>query len=626
MQQSLRIRRLRISHNPLNNESKLIFNRSYLTVGAVEASVTEPGEITSKSSESSQDGPRASYLSRTSKASTINPNFFTSRPSPNAWMISPQYLSLQAALTASSYSPSVVWDRYSALVAYMGSEPLPLELHQSTLRKCVTSPAQLRAYRKDWIRKLTRNEEVAKWRAHSSKWNPSLPPYNPLYFDDTRLRSVIRNIYQSGNIPNTEDYNFMLEFYAAAGNFRAPLSILREIRSELGDQALTAQTYELCLQAFAEYSEHKVHAAEMSAREQSLKTWANEVLWVLQSCKVALTSSMLESLLRMMQNFDDTSMLELLLSSGYGIDLRNPDRPWDPFTSRFARAYQEAVTSAVAPPQVPHMSTSALNAVITVLGRRGDIPGMVSAFEVLTSPLPRPPRLDASINSSGFDEVEDEEPVFYDSPTRDNSQTLISPPSPPRPNTKTYERMLKYAALSQNHLLCRYLLSSAMAMDRRHHLQLQDDIRSGATPLRGVAVAVTHNMLNSVLSTTNNLKSRMEWMEKVLRTVVSQKHLDALYFRKFLVDDHKNYPARNRINTPRFISQLDTFQVEASPTLPSADVERPFDVVRHLSYLNKEHVRAVEMLHHVRSTLRDWKRYGTPSPGPRAYNRPLKHH
>ncbi|KAF8665613.1 hypothetical protein AX16_000069 [Volvariella volvacea WC 439] len=340
-------------------------------------------------------------------------------------------------------SPSRVWTHYTSLLSVLGHEKLPLELHQEVLRKCTSPSSILRA---SAARRVVANGRLARSHIHES-----------------RFQTIIRNIRAMGVKPHLDDYHFILQQFAAVGHDTGALSVYQELLV-LGLKPRT-RTFGLCLQAIAHRLSLPIPQAERSKHISETQRAMSGLITDMQKHDIPLTSVNLDLIVRILKETSDFKGFESLIKWGYGIDLSNPDCPPLEFYGEDlpAPGLVDANPPSLRKP-LP-FSTAALNTVIDCLGRFGNISKMIQAFEVLTQPLPQA----AQHKFNSFDD--DEDFGVFDStiPRRYN-------PPHAKPNTTTYNILLRHLAQAGHAILLRHYLLQAIWLDKRTDRLLRNAI------------------------------------------------------------------------------------------------------------------------------------------------------
>ncbi|KAJ6599258.1 hypothetical protein DFH09DRAFT_1243670 [Mycena vulgaris] len=395
-------------------------------------------------------------------------------------------------------NPSRVWANYTNLLTFLGYELLPLEIHRQVLRQCTPSSRLLRA--------------SATRRIFAGN-----VPQSPHVYEG-RFQAVIRNIRASGGQPMLDDYNFILEQFAAVGHHFGAMQVYTELTS-LGLTPRT-KTFGLCLQAIAHRLTLPVARRERARRIAITRRMVSDLVNAMKSFNIPFTSVNLDLTMRILKETTDMEGFEALMKWGYGIDLANPDCP--PLEQM---ARNSATDDAQPRPNYQPFSTSALNMTIDTLGRLRNISRMVQAFEVLTTPLPRRA-------TSSYDEDEDDDYGASGEPVL--SSTFILPSA--SPNTTTYNILLRHISRAGHAALARHYLLQAMELDRQVMLDLKHHI--GNMPLQEVPAphfAINRGTLLSVFGESNRDKNvgLMRWLYSKFNRILKKKRAELNFFTNF---------------------------------------------------------------------------------------------
>ncbi|KAJ7699891.1 hypothetical protein B0H17DRAFT_925883 [Mycena rosella] len=392
-------------------------------------------------------------------------------------------------------NPTRVWANYTNLLTFLGYERLPLKIHQQVLRKCTPSSRLLRA-------SATRRLFVGN------------VPRTPHVYEG-RFQAVVRNIRISGGQPTLDDYNFILEQFAAVGHHFGVMQVYSEMLS-VGLVPRT-KTFGLCLQAIAHRLTLPVTPTEKARRLAVTRRMVSDLVNAMKSFNIPFTSVNLDLTMRILKETTDMESFETLMKWGYGIDLANPDcPPLEHLASSSATADTQPPVKG--PPPQP-FSTAALNMTLDTLGRLKNIPRLVQAFEVLTTPLPRRA-------TSSYDEDDDDD---FGEPT---SASTFMPPSAP-PNTTTYNILLRHLSQAGHAVFARHYLIQAMELDRQVMLELKHNL--GKMPLQEVPAphfAINRGTLLSVFGESNRDKNvgLMRWLHSKFTRILRKKRGELKFF------------------------------------------------------------------------------------------------
>ncbi|KAJ7276207.1 hypothetical protein B0H12DRAFT_1041020 [Mycena haematopus] len=388
-------------------------------------------------------------------------------------------------------NPSRVWANYTNLLTFLEYEGLPVEIHQQVLRKCTPSSRLLRA-------SATRRIFLGNV--------PRLP-----HVYEGRLQAVIRNIRATGTQPTLDDYNFILEQFAAVGHHFGVMQVYRELTA-VGIVPRT-KTFGLCLQAIAHRLTLPVAPKDRAQIVAVTRRIVSDLVNAMKSLEIPFTSVNLDLTMRILKETTDLQGFELLMKWGYGIDLANPDCPPLEYLDRSAKG-----------PTPQAFSTAALNTTIDTLGRLGNIPRMVQAFEVLTTPLPRR----AATTSSTYND-EDDDDDYGASPESTPAFTLPFA----SPNTATYNILLRHVSRAGHAVFARHYLLQAMHLDKQTMLDLKHNI--GNMPLQEVPAphfAINRGTLLSVFGESNRDKNvgLMRWLHSKFHRIIMKKRKEHDFF------------------------------------------------------------------------------------------------
>ncbi|KII95389.1 hypothetical protein PLICRDRAFT_129139 [Plicaturopsis crispa FD-325 SS-3] len=397
-----------------------------------------------------------------------------------------RHADLAESLSRDAPNPSRVWGRYIDLLSFIGSETLPLHVHQAVLRKCVPPTKELRASN---IKRL--QDGTASTRPHKY---------------EERMQLVIHHMDASGHKPTLDDYNFVLEQFAAVGHCDGAMEVYKELVHK--GYAPTPRTYGLCLQAIAYKQTLPCRPHELPGIMARTTRMCTDLLREMFARGIPFTSVNFDLALRVLKEATDDEGFAALIRTGYGIDLAYPDQqPLEHVRGKTKGARGRDIAAEL--PQPLPFSTAALNTIIDVLGRRKKVPRMVVAFEVLTVPLP--PHANEHFSST-FDD--------------DDDFGVRSPPESSRyrgphaePNITTYNLMIKHMCSAGHATLARHYMVAAMHVDYAEDRRLRGDVMR--LPLHEIAAphfSVNRGTFLPAYGLANRDKN-LELMRWVLRAV-----------------------------------------------------------------------------------------------------------
>ena len=465
-------------------------------------------------------------------------------------------------------SPSRVWSNYTNLLNFLGYEKLPLEIHQQVLRQCTPPTAQLRTA-------ATRRILVGN--------KPATP-----HIHEGRFQTIIRTIRSFEMKPSLDDYNFILEQFAAVGHHLGAIHVYRELR-QLG-LIPVPKTYTLCLQAIGHRLTLPIKRGTRSHLVEQCRTLLGNLTAEMHNFNIPFTSVNVDLTMRILKEILDMEGFEALMRWAYGIDLSNPDR-----TPLEYMGLNTAVSGFSSPeqsrPPLPSplpFSTPALNTTIDILGRLGDVSKLIQTFEVLTMPLPNAAQHQfASFDDDDFGTVDG-----FVAPK-------FNPPHAPA-NTTTYNILLRHLSQGGHTALARHYLVQAMHLDRRFDHKLRIAVMN--KPIDQVPAprfALNRGTLLSVYGVSNRDKNAglMRWLASKLPRIVKRKQSSLDFFTR--VRDQrlsKNKPIGPskasskavRFRSPRWnVPNVFDLDVNA-PLISPPNHLKPLDLNTHIQVLERD--------------------------------------
>ncbi|KDQ14734.1 hypothetical protein BOTBODRAFT_32483 [Botryobasidium botryosum FD-172 SS1] len=535
--------------------------------------------------------------------SSLSPTFFyPTIPAPHdRWRNLPHGALLQDVLSCppDQAQHANVWSYYNSVRDQLHGDFLPREVYHEVLRRCVPPAAHMRQH--SVLREV--------W-AHSIRTRP-------MY--EQRMQAVIQQMRAAGHTPALEDYHFVLEQFAASGYLVGAMNVWRELLQE--GFAPKHRTYGLCLQAIA----RRISMPYPHRYEQQLRTEVARAcvgfLEDMQKRGFHFSSVNLDLFMRVIAWSGHTAVYERLLKVGYGIDLDNPDHRPKEFIERYKLLMEAARQAQSPPPPFPVFSTAALNTTVNILGRSGNIMRMITAFEVLSAPLPDTdptPTNPNSDSSSASDPtsayVDDEAPLYGYSTSTEVLSPLTERVLLARPNTTTYTSLVHFASIHDTELFARHYLLAAVHDARRAsaalYQQLEARRRGTAQNQNGEflepfipspSVAVSVKMLLPLHGYANRASKSglMRWLLEVERTVVAEKKRELRFMMRIAT-------------SPDAVRLTQSVVEEAQEDVPAIGDPRPraraFDIVSHINLLQKEIQNLTELSERTAQALKRVRR------------------
>lgn len=480
--------------------------------------------------------------------------------------------SLRTALSKDNADSSTVWTRYVDFAGALDYSGLPLEIHQKVLRKCVPHPSVLRPFA-------------------ARRMQGPAPPRAPHPYE-ARLRAVMRNIRSITQKPSLDDYNYVLEQFAAVGHLYGSMKVYDELRHAVKLQP-DARSFSLNLQSIAHRLTLPMYKSRRARIQSDCTAFCKMLLNDMSSLSIPFTPVVLDLAVRISKETADQALFSQLLKLVYGIDLDFPDHL--PIQQNHSASVEAGI------PQLPSFqpfSTAALNTTIDMIGRSGNVPKLVQAFEVLTQPLPPQASQHYSL------EFDDEDDFGVVNPA--STQPHETPHA--KPNSTTYHLLLKHLSRANHSTLARHYLFQAFQLDRAVDRAVRTQIYH--TPYKTPAPQFTINrhMLLSVFGTAKRNKDMqlMRFVGYIARQTYRRKKNDIAYYselrqlqrqgRQPLAPDHDpSHPKTSVLPRETFVDVLpssshvvdaaDSSSLTTPEPLPRV---KYFDVSVHLDVLQKD--------------------------------------
>lgn len=375
-------------------------------------------------------------------------------------------------------TPDKTWHAYRDLLRLGAWEniSIPLEMHQSVLRRSLPSTYSLRAQ--------SRPRDTARQRL-----SPTLSTVHP-YQD--RILMVLANIRQSGFSPTLRDFHLILNQYAAVGHVQGCLDVLQDITNH--GYSPTEQTFGYVFVSLARrVALGSMMRIDREKFDELVSQTCNMLMDDMQARSINFTPKILDLCTRIMGTSRSLKTYQSLLSSLYGIDLDQPDVITSSFAASFQNLASIARDSGLPPPAPPNISTATLNTIIQLVGSgpSASLPKMISAFETLTNPLPS---LHTPEHAYGYADADDDEPHY----TPDMLSEKIPPRKAAQPNTQTYTYLIQYSANLGSKVFARYFLRRAIHAEREHAECLQTNIAALLRDLREDDIEITDTIIDQI--------------------------------------------------------------------------------------------------------------------------------
>ena len=426
---------------------------------------------------------------------------------------------IKSLLSAETPNPNRVWASYLELLEFYGNAKVPLDIHQSVLRKCAPPATNIRAL-------------ASRHRASGVRYSE-----DQVY--ESRYQRVIRNIRSGGDAPALGDYHCVLELFAAVGNHAGAMLVLQEI-GRVGLEK-KPRTYGLVLQALSHRLALPVLLLDHPLLVREVTEQCKSVLKEMATLRVEYTPPNVDLAFRILKESLDMEGFKLLLRHAYGIDLEYPDRPpleyWD--KSRATATDESQDGPPLAPPTQLPFTIAAFNTTLDYLGRAGDVSKLVQMFEVATAPLP------SNTSTSSFDDDDDDDFGV--------SNPQVAPYKPPhvRPNTTSFRLMLKWTARARNQVLVRHYLDFAIQTEQEQNRQLREwSLKLHPDEIPSPVMTVNQKLFIPARALGNRDKNLrlLSYVHAKTKRYVRMKKLDIAFYsavRQGWIDAGVYHPVRN---------------------------------------------------------------------------------
>ena len=512
---------------------------------------------------------RSSILSNSLNSSHSSPQLsyaLSSSFPPSDYYQQLRLANLEYALESEA-SPFQLWSAYSGLVGIAGGDFIPLDIHQKVLRRCWPSTSFLR-------QSIARGLEQGR-----------LPEVAD--FPEERFHTVLRNIRSIGLQPTLGDFNTILEKFAIVGHYQGCWEIYKDLKRHGCIPSQT--TFGYCFQSIAYRFSLPIPKASRETIAVITQDMFSTYMADMRTFHVPMNPVTFDLSIRILKETLDREGFENLMRWGYALDLSNPDR----------LALELSDPSHVGPDGsrlVPFpFTTTALNTTIDVLGRLGDIPKMIQAFEVLTQPLPY-------AREHFFSSFESDESDDYGVKVTMDYPTHVPLPHA-KPNTSTYNIMLRYICRADHAVFTRHYLNHARMLDRQTAHTLRNDVqhaRSNKKPLEEIPsprMNINAGMLLPILGQGNKDKNLglLKWLQSKMPIILRKCKTDLDYFHGVLEEVKQERLAafpNPELNKPLPPPVLD-LDIR-NPPPPEQTFVKPFNIDLHVRILSRNYGQIVD--------------------------------
>jgi hypothetical protein len=448
--------------------------------------------------------------------------------------------SLETLLSTRGALYQTVWESYLALkdiVDRQRGPPIPRCILEAVLRQCTPTWHALRHHA---IQPMTEYGALKRLQ-------------NPLPHE-SRLRSVLQYMKKSNQPPTEDDFHFILQQMAAVGHVRGAASVLEEMEATEGVKP-SIKTFKHILRSCVYLMESPFPPEVESRVSNEVTTLASQVAQRMPSLNVELDAPIVELMLRIFKEQQNTEACEHILRLACSFDVHRPDRMPEEFEKRLKDA---DTRQSPLPVPVP-VTTSMLTTLMKLYGSQGEISKMITTFEVLTNPYPLPSNLPSPQSDwwDADDEYDVANPVIQ-TPLKHRPEYVWDPPKS-SPNTATFDTIIRYLAWARQRMLCEHYMLLAEEYDKAESVRLRNELSKELTRLESVSPItnpdrmsddsaalegrgfieaprfhITSHMFHPVFVYANQarLTELMRWMQQHLRTIIWRRENDLDFFKK----------------------------------------------------------------------------------------------
>jgi hypothetical protein len=446
---------------------------------------------------------------------------------------------LESMLSTEGTLYQEIWESYLTLRAIVGKNkgnPIRQEIAQAVLRQCTPAWLNLRnAY-------MQPSTTYGAWQKLKKPF-----PY------ENRLRMVLQDMKDANQLPTIEDFNFILQQMAAVGHVSGSVAIMKEMDSYPGIQPSNI-TYKRILQSCVFLLESPTPPEARPLVVKASTELAFEVVRRMQTTNIQIDTPILELILRVFKEDNNIAACEQILRTLCAFDVHRPDRMPEEFEQRLKEADQ---LQEPLPLPVP-ISTSILTTMVNLYGTNGDIPTMITLFEVLTNPYPLPSNLPSPSSDWWEEEEYDVANPVIQTPLKHRPE-YIWEPQRASPNSATFAILLRSLAWTGNRMLCEHYMLLAEEFDRAEISRLRMSLNAelskrqrlsentadeeygvdsqGATSLPIIPsprFMITPLMFMPIFAYANRrrIAELMRWIRHHLRQIVRRRQAELEFFEK----------------------------------------------------------------------------------------------
>lgn len=376
---------------------------------------------------------------------------------------------------------------------------------------------------------------------------------SPLPYEN-RLQTILRHMKEADQTPTVDDFNYIIKQMSAVGHVRGTSDVLQEMDSINGVEP-SKITLRHVLQTCVYLIESPFPVEVKNLAVKASTELALDIVSRMQRMKMDMDEPVIELLLRIFKEDRNFEACEQILRTVCAFDIRRPDRMPEEFEARL----KEADKLGQSLPVSLRLTTSMFTTLISLYGSAGEIPRMITLFEVLTNPYPLPSNL-PSPSSDWWDDDIDEYDVaspVIQTPLKHRPE-YVWEPQKASPNSATFALLIRNLAWAGQRMLCEHYMLLAEEFDKKEANHLRDQISQEIARHRSVSpkeslnrdrqqeiasqtgfiasprFLITPFMFMPVFAYANRQRilELMRWMRYHLRGIIGRRQMELSFFKK----------------------------------------------------------------------------------------------
>lgn len=371
---------------------------------------------------------------------------------------------------------------------------------------------------------------------------------------ENRLQMILRHMKEANQTPTVDDFNYIIKQMSAVGHVRGASDVLHELDSIPGLEPNNI-TFRHVLQTCVFLIESPFPTEVRNLAVKASTEVALDIVDRMQAMNMDIEEAIVELLLRIFKENRNIEACEQILRTVCAFDIRRPDRMPEEFEARLKEADR-----LQKPLPVPlKLTTSMFTTLVSLYGSAGEIPRMITLFEVLTNPYPLPSNL-PSPSSDWWDDDIDEYDVatpVVQTPLKHRPE-YIWEPQRASPNSATFAMLIRNLAWAGQRMLCEHYMLLAEEFDKQEADRLREQISREIERHRSVSTQMSGNQDRQVelvpspdfipsprflitplmfmpafaYANRQRILELMRWMRYHLRGVIWRRQSELSFFKK----------------------------------------------------------------------------------------------